>query len=31
MFLIQNLMDKVQVSTEPDGGNQVHMVIYLDK
>lgn len=31
MFLIQNLMDEVQVSTEPDGGNQVRMVIYLDK
>jgi serine/threonine-protein kinase RsbW len=31
MFLIQNLMDEVKVSTEPDGGNQVHMVIHLDK
>ena len=31
MFLIQNLMDEVQVSTEPDGGNQVRMVIHLDK
>ncbi len=31
MFLIENLMDEVQVSTEPDGGNQIRMVIYLDK
>jgi serine/threonine-protein kinase RsbW len=31
MFLIQNLMDEVQVSAEPDGGNQVRMVIHLDK
>ncbi len=31
MFLIRNLMDEVEVSTEPDGGNQVRMVIYLDK
>jgi len=31
MFLIRQLMDEVEVSTEPNGGNQVHMVIYLDK
>ena len=31
MFLIENLMDEVQVSTEPDGGNQIRMVIYLDR
>jgi serine/threonine-protein kinase RsbW len=31
MFLIRHLMDKVEVSTEPDGGNQVRMVIFLDK
>jgi serine/threonine-protein kinase RsbW len=31
MFLIQQLMDEVEFSTEPEGGNQVRMVIYLDK
>ena len=31
MFLIRHLMDRVEVSTEPDGGNQVRMVIFLDK
>jgi len=31
MFLIQNLVDEVEVSTESDGSNQVHMVIHLDK
>jgi len=31
MFLIEHLMDEVQVSTEPDGRNQVRMVIYLVK
>ena len=31
MFLIRRLMDEVEFSTEPDGGNQVKMVIYLDK
>jgi serine/threonine-protein kinase RsbW len=30
MFLIEKLMDEVQVSSEPNG-NQVRMVIYLDK
>jgi serine/threonine-protein kinase RsbW len=29
MFLIEKLMDEVQVSSEPNG-NQVRMVIYLD-
>jgi len=31
MFLIENLMDEVQVRTEPSGGNQIRMVIYLDR
>jgi serine/threonine-protein kinase RsbW len=31
MFLIRHLMDEVEFSTEPHGGNQVKMVIYLDK
>jgi serine/threonine-protein kinase RsbW len=29
MFLIQNLVDEVQVQSEPNGGNQVRMVIHL--
>ena len=31
MFLIENLVDEVQVSSEPNGGNQVRMTVYLDK
>jgi len=31
MFLIENLMDEVQVRAEPNGGNQIRMVIYLDR
>jgi serine/threonine-protein kinase RsbW len=31
MFLIRHLMDEVEFSTEPQGGNQVKMVIYLDQ
>ncbi|HRE47327.1 MAG TPA: ATP-binding protein [Aggregatilineales bacterium] len=30
MFFIQQLMDKVEVSRLPVGGNQVRMVIYLE-
>ena len=29
MFLIQNLVDEVQVQSEPNVGNQVRMVIHL--
>jgi serine/threonine-protein kinase RsbW len=31
MFLIRHLVDEMAVSSEPDGGNQVRMVIHLDK
>jgi len=31
MFLIRQLMDEVEFSTESERGNQVRMVIYLDK
>jgi serine/threonine-protein kinase RsbW len=31
MFLIRRLMDEVEISSEPNGGNQVRMVIYLDR
>lgn len=31
MFLIQNLVDEVQVQSEPNGGNQIRMVIHLDR
>jgi len=31
LFLIQRLMDEVEVQSEPNVGNQVRMVIYLDK
>jgi serine/threonine-protein kinase RsbW len=31
IFLIKNLMDEVEVSKAPDGGNQIRMVIHLEK
>lgn len=31
IFIIQNLMDQVEFSTEPTGGNQIRMVIHLNK
>jgi len=31
MFLIKNLVDEVQISSEPNGGNQVRMIIHLDR
>lgn len=31
MFLIQNLVDEVQMQSEPNGGNQIRMVVHLNK
>ncbi len=31
MFLIQNLVDEVQVQSELNGGNQIRMVVHLNK
>ncbi len=31
IFLIQNLMDEVEISREPNGGNQLRMVIHLQR
>jgi len=31
MFLIRSLMDEVEISREPDGGNQLRMVIHLER